>query len=98
MSDVIDFLEQMGRDAHLRGAVGLDLEAALIAADLEPGVRAAFLEGDQHKLELLAGASHNICCMVNVPHEEEEPDEQEEDDDRKDKDDEGDDHGEEGEE
>jgi hypothetical protein len=72
MSNVIDFLEQMGRDSQLHSATGLEVEAALLRAGIEPGVRAAILGGDLLLLESLVGASHNICCMVNVPDEEEE--------------------------
>jgi hypothetical protein len=72
MSNVIDFLEQMGRDAHLRHATGLDLEAALARAGIEPRVQAAIMGGDSQLLESLLGATHTICCMVNVPDEEEE--------------------------
>ncbi len=89
MPNVIDFLEQMGRDAHLRGLTGLELEKALIAAEIEPGARAAILEGDQLQLELLVGAGHNICCMINVPEEEEES--EEEDEDKEDEEDDGED-------
>jgi hypothetical protein len=72
MSNVIDFLEQMGRDAQLRCATGLEVEAALIGAGIEPRVRAAILGGDQLLLESLVGASRNICSMINVPEEEED--------------------------
>ena len=90
MSNVIDFLEQMGRDAQLRSATGLEVEAALLRAGIEPDARAAILGGDQLLLESLVGASHNICCMINVPEEEEESEEEDDDD----KEEEGeDDHG-----
>jgi hypothetical protein len=90
MSNVIDFLEQMGRDAQLRSATGLEVEAALLRAGIEPNTRAAILGGDQLLLESLVGASHNICCMINVPDEEEESEEEDDDD----KEEEGeDDHG-----
>ncbi len=84
MSNVIDFLERMGRDSQLRHATGLDLEDALRRAGIEPGVRDAILEGDQLRLESLLGASHPICCLVNAPEEEEgeeEDDEEYEEDD-----------------
>jgi len=90
MSNVIDFLERMGRDAHLRFATGLEVEAALMGAGIEPSARAAILGGDQLLLESLVGADHNICCMINVPEEEEES--EEEDDDGKEEEGE-DDHG-----
>jgi hypothetical protein len=91
MSNVIDFLDQMGRDAQLRSATALEVEAALLRAGIEPRARAAILGGDQLLLESLVGASHNICCMINVPDEEEESEEEDDDDG---KEDEGeDDHG-----
>ena len=66
------------------------MEAALLRAGIEPSAWAAILDGDQLQLESLVGASHNICCMINVPDEEEES--EEEDDDDKEKEGE-DDHG-----
>ena len=80
MLHVIDFLEQMGRDAQLRSATGLEVEAALLRAGIEPNARAAILGGDQLLLESLVGARHNICCMINVPEEEEESEEEDDDD------------------
>ena len=79
MLNVIDFLERMGRDAQLHSATGLEVEAALLEAGIEPGARAAILGGDQRLLESLVGASHNICCMINVPDEEEESEEEDDD-------------------
>jgi hypothetical protein len=72
MSNVIDFLEQMGRDAQWRHATGEAMQAALIQAGIEPPVQAAILGEDRGLLESLVGASPNICCMVNHPEEEEE--------------------------
>jgi hypothetical protein len=80
MSNVIDFLERMGGDAQLRSATGLEVEAALLRAGIEPNTRAAILGGDRLLLESLVGASHNICCMINVPDEEEESEEEDDDD------------------
>ena len=77
MSNVIEFLEQMGRDAHLRYVTGIELEAALTRAGIEPNLQAAILDGDQSMLESLMGVSHNICALVNVPDEEEETEEEE---------------------
>ena len=72
MSNVIGFLEQLGRDAQLRHATGHEVEAALLRAGIEPHLRAAILGEDRCLLESLVGADHNICCMVNAPEEEEE--------------------------
>jgi hypothetical protein len=70
MSNVVDFLEQMGRDAHLRQVTGFELEAALTRAGIESSLRAAILGGDQRLLESLVGASHPICCLIHVPDDE----------------------------
>ena len=78
MSNIIEFLERMGRDAHLRYVTGLELEAALTRAGIEPNLQAAILDGDHHLLDSLVGATRNICCLVNVPDEEEETEEDEE--------------------
>jgi hypothetical protein len=79
MSNLIDVIEQWGRDAQWRHATDEDREAALIQAGFAPEERAALLGADPGALESLLGATHNICCMVNHPEEEqEEPEEEEE--------------------
>jgi hypothetical protein len=79
MSNLIDVIERWGRDARWRHATDEAREAALLEAGLEPDVRTAMLGEDQGELESLLGATHNICCMVNHPEEEqEEPEEEEE--------------------
>lgn len=86
MSNVIDFLEQVGRDAQWRHITGEAMQAALIQAEIEPSVQAAILGEDRGLLESLVGASPNICCLVNHPQEEEEErreDDEEEDDKQK---------------
>ncbi len=83
MSNVIDFLEQMGRDAQWRHITGEAMQAALIQAGIEPPVQAAILGEDRGLLESLVGASPNICCLVNHPQEEEEEQEEEDEDDKK---------------
>jgi hypothetical protein len=72
MSDLIDFLEQMGGDSASRSATGSKLEEALTRAGIEPSVRSAVLAGDQPRLESLIGASHNVCNLINFPEDEEE--------------------------
>ena len=81
MSNLIDFLEQMGRDSQSRFATGPELEAALTSAGIEPTVRAAILAGNQLLLESLLGARHSVCSLINVPEEEEESEEEDEEDD-----------------
>ena len=70
MSDVIDFLERVGRDATLRRA---PLEQALHGAGLSVEVRAALANRDPHLLEAVLGVS-NVCCLIHVPGEQEKAD------------------------
>jgi hypothetical protein len=78
MSNLIDVIETWGRDAQWRHATDEAREAALIQVGLAPEVRATLLGTDQGALESLLGATHNICCMVNHPEEEQEGPEEEE--------------------
>jgi hypothetical protein len=73
MSNVIDFLERMGRDAQLRHASSRDVELALACAQIDPELQATILAKDQSKLEVLLGQA-TLCCM-QFPAKEEEEDE-----------------------
>ena len=79
MSNVIDLLERMGKDAQLRNATDPELEQAMIRAQIDPAIRDAILLRDQRRLEELLGADANVCCMIYVPAQE-EPEEEEDDD------------------
>ena len=87
MGNVIDFLERLGSDAHLRAIAGENLERALAETSIDPVVKAAMLGQDRQQLETLIGAQANVCCMVR-PGEEDDEEEEEEDDDDDDDDDE----------
>jgi hypothetical protein len=80
MSNVIDFLECLGKDAQLRHASDPELEQALIRAQIDPAVREAILLRDQRRLESLLGATANVCCAIYAPVREDEPEEEEEGD------------------
>jgi len=67
MTDVIEFLERMGRDAQLRHASEAVLEEAMRDAHLSAPARAALMGGDRAALKAVIGAHDNVCCMVNVP-------------------------------
>lgn len=82
MSNVIGFLEKMGRDASMSRATGSEIESALADARIDPEVRAAIVAGDQGRLEDLLGAKANVCCMVAPSRKED--DEEEESPDRDD--------------
>ena len=78
MSNVIDFLERLGTDAKLRNASDVELEQALVSAQIDPEVRAAILAGDQQRLESLLGATTNVCCVVYAPMREDDDEQSEE--------------------
>lgn len=85
MTDAIDFLEQLGRNARLRRAPAAELERALAATGIEPALRCALLANDELRLGALLGARPNICCLIVKPDpakpgDEEEEDEPEEED------------------
>ena len=86
MSNVIDLLERLGKDAQLRNATDGELEQVMIRAQIDPAIRDAILLRDQRRLEELLGADANVCCMIFVPAQEEpeehsdEEEEPEEDD------------------
>ena len=67
MSNFMEFLEQMGRDAQLRYATSNGLEQALMRAQIGPAARAAVLAGDRRQLEVLLGATGNTFCGIYVP-------------------------------
>jgi hypothetical protein len=69
MSNVIDFLEKMGRDAQLRHASNSDLVQALAAEGLEPNVLHALLRKDVHQVETLLGGKANVCCVLGAVEE-----------------------------
>ena len=70
MTDVIDFLERLGRDATLRRA---PLESALHGAGLSAEVRVALENRDQKSLEAVLGVG-NVCCLIHAPAEQEKAD------------------------
>ena len=72
MSNVIDFLERAGQDAHLRHASAEELEHRLLQEQIDPAVRLAILAGDQQRLRDLLGTQTSICCLVHAPEDDEE--------------------------
>ena len=72
MSNVIGFLERMGRDAQLRHAGNEEMQSALNGAIFDPEMQAAILQGDQSVLEELLGARTNVMCLVAPAREDEE--------------------------
>jgi hypothetical protein len=81
MTDAIEFLEQLGRNARLRHAPTAELEQALAATEIDPELRSALLSDDPLRLGELLGAQPNICCLIEKPDEEEDEEEEEEEED-----------------
>jgi hypothetical protein len=79
MTDAIDFLEQLGRNARLRHAPLTELDRALAESGIDTSVRSALLTGDAVRLGELLGAQPNICCLIVKP-DPAQPDEEEEED------------------
>ena len=79
MSDIIDFLERMGRDSDLRYGSSATIDQAMQEAHISPELRAVLVRGDQTSLESLLGAATNVCCMIHAPLREEEPAKEKED-------------------
>jgi hypothetical protein len=83
MMDVIEFLDQLGRNTRLRHAARAELERAIAAAGIDPELRSALLADDPLRLGALLGAQPNVCCLVVKP-DPAEPDEDEEEDEEED--------------
>ena len=73
MSNVIAFLERMGRDASLRHATAGQMDAMLQQNPMDPAVREAILAKDQALLESLLGANTNVCCALAPADDEKTP-------------------------
>ncbi len=81
MTDAIDFLEQLGRNARLRHAPTTELERVLAASGFEPSLRSALLSDDAMRLGELLGAQPSVCCLIEKPDQEEDDEEEEEEED-----------------
>ena len=87
VSEVIEFLERLGRDAHLRHATHEEVAQALAEAGIQDPARATILRGDRPTLESLLDAKPNVFCGI-VPAEE---DDEKEDDESEDESEDGED-------
>ncbi len=82
MSNVVDLLERMGQSSRLQSLTVEQLAQELAREGIEPAVRAAIVQQRPRQLEELLGASHNVCCLVHAPQDEEPEEEQPKDDKR----------------
>ena len=64
MSNVIDFLEKMGRDAQLRHANDSDVNQAMQIAGIDAATGSAIRKGDEEQLAALLKANPNVCAMI----------------------------------
>lgn len=80
MSNVIEFLDAMARNAQLRHADAETLAAALEQAQIDPALREAVLSGDQRRLEALLGARTNVICGFAPAQDDDEPEQAPDDD------------------
>jgi hypothetical protein len=72
----------MGQNSRLQSLTGEQLAQELTRAGIEPAVQAAIVQQRSRQLEELLGASHNVCCLVHAPQDEEPEDKQPDDDKR----------------
>ena len=72
MSNVIDFLEKMGRDGQLRHASTEDMAVALEVAQIAPELAAAILARDSALVASLLGDSKIYCALIPSKQDEEE--------------------------
>jgi hypothetical protein len=72
MSDIVDILEKLGRDARLRDAAQEEVEAYLRAAGASTETLSAIVAADQRRLESMLGVGNSVCCLIYMPKESEE--------------------------
>jgi hypothetical protein len=80
MSDIIEFLETLGANAHLRQASRDELSIALADAKVDAWASEAILARDAgHLYALLSKAP--LCCVQTIPRKEGEEEEEREEED-----------------
>lgn len=77
MSDIVDFLEKLGRDTSAHDAAPEEIDRRLAEVGVEPTVRAALVAGDKEEFERLLGARSNVCCLIDPAVQDEEDDDAE---------------------
>lgn len=71
MPNAIEFLERLGRDAHLRHASAEQLGTAFSNAATDPALLTAIMDEDMQTLQTLLGADTNVCCLIYAPEDDE---------------------------
>lgn len=67
MTDVIQFLESMGRDAALAQATPQAYAARVAALDIAPAAQAALVSRDVGELGRVFGRPEKTYCFIVVP-------------------------------
>jgi len=73
VSNVISFLESVGRDAALRHLDSGQLESAMRRAEVAPEVRAAILGRDRASLDSLLEVREKLYCVLMTPEPKKAP-------------------------
>ncbi len=63
MSNIVDFLENVGQNASLRYASAGDMQRMLAHSQFDQDIKEAVLAKDQERLTALVGAQ-NVCCLL----------------------------------
>jgi hypothetical protein len=79
VSHVIEFLERLGQDSHLRHAPIDVVALALSEAGIEGPAKSAIIGADRGELEALLGARSKMYCGIFAPEEQEKEGEEQED-------------------
>jgi hypothetical protein len=87
MSNVIGFLEQMGKNAALSRLEGEEFAAAVDALGLDDAPRQALLARDHEALNALLGGRLAMTCMLFPADDDNKKDDDQDDSDQPDQDD-----------
>jgi hypothetical protein len=72
MSNAIEFLERLGRDASMRRASDAEFTQTLASLAIDPSLLTALRTGDQQRIETLLGTQTNVCCLIYSPEDDED--------------------------
>jgi len=81
MTDIIDFLEELGKNANIR-LDKVDIESLLVNDDFDEQAKQAILNKDANAIEMILNARSKIVCLI-VPAEDDDDNEEEDDSDSK---------------
>lgn len=73
MSNVIDFLENIGTRSELHGLSNEKFQCLVNQFDMEENQKKALANRDKTALTILLGVQANHCCLILEPQPEPEP-------------------------